>query len=192
MLKTLSSWWHGSNLWPLPCVKVSSPHCHWFPLLEQSLLKTLIHQMKTRWLSERWKKKRYIGLDDLFYTAAALEPRLKFLPFLTDHDAERTFTSITTEAPSLHNKGHSPTQHHLLNTKCTLQCILLVCHLLLSLDFVHYTRTIFYILFLGFGNTWSSPERPTCRPIHVRLNLPLEGSINAPQTQHEPEGLCIL
>ncbi|KAK0147119.1 Zinc finger BED domain-containing protein 1 [Merluccius polli] len=49
-------------------------------------------------------EKRYTGLDDLFYTAAALDPRFKSLPFLMDHDAERTFTSITAEATSLHNK----------------------------------------------------------------------------------------
>jgi len=76
-------------------------------------------------------EKRYTGLDDLFYTAAALDPRFKSLPFLTDHDAERIFTSITAEATSLHNNVNPPTHCHLLNTKYILQCILLVTNSLL-------------------------------------------------------------
>ncbi|KAF7229992.1 zinc finger BED domain-containing protein 1-like [Nothobranchius furzeri] len=50
-------------------------------------------------------EKRYTGLEDLFHTAAALDPRFKSLPFLTDHDAERTFANITAKATSLHNKA---------------------------------------------------------------------------------------
>lgn len=62
-------------------------------------------------------EKHYTGLDDLFYTAAALDPRFKSLPFPTDHDAEQTFTSITAEATSLHDKVNPPTHCHLLNKK---------------------------------------------------------------------------
>ncbi|XP_061545249.1 uncharacterized protein LOC133409385 [Phycodurus eques] len=53
-------------------------------------------------------EKRYAGLDDLFYTAAALDPRFQALPFLRGNDAERTFTSISAEATSLNEKatGH--------------------------------------------------------------------------------------
>ena len=76
-------------------------------------------------------EKRYTDLDDLYYTAAALDPRFKSLPFLTDHDAERIFTSITAEATSLHNNVNPPTHCHLLNTKYILQCILLVTNSLL-------------------------------------------------------------
>ena len=67
----------------------------------------VIREMKQAFRNDL--EKRYTGLDDLFYTAAALDPRFKSLPFLTDHDAERTFTSITAEATSLHNKVNLPT-----------------------------------------------------------------------------------
>lgn len=43
-------------------------------------------------------EKRYTHLKDLLYTASALEPRFKTLPFLSDDDAERIFISISAEA----------------------------------------------------------------------------------------------
>lgn len=49
-------------------------------------------------------EKRYTHLHDLLYTASALDPRFKTLPFPSDHDAEKIFTSIATEAAALHDK----------------------------------------------------------------------------------------
>ncbi|XP_041851628.1 uncharacterized protein LOC121646600 [Melanotaenia boesemani] len=63
----------------------------------------VIREMKQAFRNDL--EKRYTSLDDLFNTAAALDPRFKSRPFLTDHDAERTHTSITAEATSLHNKA---------------------------------------------------------------------------------------
>uniref|UniRef100_A0A668ALH7 BED-type domain-containing protein n=1 Tax=Myripristis murdjan TaxID=586833 RepID=A0A668ALH7_9TELE len=86
----------------------------------------VIREMKQAFSNDL--EKRYTGLDDLFYTAAALDPRFKSLPFLSDHDAERTFTSISAEAVSLHKKV-SPSTHcntHLLKLKYILH-ILSVC-----------------------------------------------------------------
>ncbi|XP_077359250.1 uncharacterized protein LOC144005130 [Festucalex cinctus] len=50
-------------------------------------------------------EQRSSGLDHLFHTAAALDPRFKSLPFLNDSDVERIFTSISEEATSLHEKA---------------------------------------------------------------------------------------
>lgn len=72
----------------------------------------VIREMKQAFRNDL--EKRYTGLDDLFHTAAALDPRFKSLPFMTNHDAERTFTSIAAEATSLHNKVNPPTCRHLL------------------------------------------------------------------------------
>ncbi|KAJ8368840.1 hypothetical protein SKAU_G00088680 [Synaphobranchus kaupii] len=38
-------------------------------------------------------EKRYTHLHDLLYTASALDPRFKTLPFLSDNEAERIFTN---------------------------------------------------------------------------------------------------
>ncbi|XP_037543305.1 E3 SUMO-protein ligase ZBED1-like [Nematolebias whitei] len=62
----------------------------------------LIREMKQAFKNDL--EKRYTGLEHLFHTAAALDPRFKSLPFLSNHDAERTFTSISAEAASLHHK----------------------------------------------------------------------------------------
>lgn len=48
--------------------------------------------------------KRYTDVLDLLYTASAIDPRFKTLPFLSDHEAERIFTSISAEAAAIHNK----------------------------------------------------------------------------------------
>lgn len=40
-------------------------------------------------------EKRYTHLHDLLYTASALDPHFKTLPFLSDNDAERIFTSMS-------------------------------------------------------------------------------------------------
>lgn len=48
--------------------------------------------------------KRYTDVLDLLYTASAIDPRFKTLPFLSDHEAERIFTSISDEAAAIHNK----------------------------------------------------------------------------------------
>lgn len=134
----------------------------------------VIREMKQAFRNDL--EKRYTGLDDLFYTAAALDPRFKSLPFLTDHDAERTFTSITAEATSLHNKVNPLTQHHLLNTKYILQCILLVyCHrhLRFILTATLHTNCLLYFMSRNWKQGIQSREAH-CRKIHVRLNLPLK------------------
>nr|XP_008294940.1 PREDICTED: uncharacterized protein LOC103368370 [Stegastes partitus] len=49
-------------------------------------------------------EKRYTHLHDFLYTASALDPCFKMLPFLSDHDAGKIFTSMSVEAAALHNK----------------------------------------------------------------------------------------
>ncbi|XP_060798149.1 E3 SUMO-protein ligase ZBED1-like isoform X2 [Neoarius graeffei] len=49
-------------------------------------------------------EKRYTHLHDLLYTASALDPRFKTLPFLTDDDTERILTSLSVEAAAINNK----------------------------------------------------------------------------------------
>ena len=49
-------------------------------------------------------EKRYTDVLDLLYTASAIDPRFKTLPFLSDHEAERIFTSLSAEAAAIHNK----------------------------------------------------------------------------------------
>ncbi|XP_057692515.1 E3 SUMO-protein ligase ZBED1-like [Corythoichthys intestinalis] len=63
----------------------------------------VIREMKQAFRNDL--EKRYAGLDDLFNTAAALDPRFKSLPFLSDHDSERTFMTILAEATALHSKA---------------------------------------------------------------------------------------
>ncbi|XP_077375916.1 E3 SUMO-protein ligase ZBED1-like [Festucalex cinctus] len=63
----------------------------------------VLREMKQAFMNDM--EKRYSGLDHLFHTAAALDPRFKSLPFLKDSDAERIFTSISEEATSLHEKA---------------------------------------------------------------------------------------
>ena len=78
-------------------------------------------------------EKRYTGLDDLLYAAAALDPRFKSLPFLSDHDAERTFTGIAAEATSLYKEVNQ----HIVKIHITVHCVISVivcCALMLSLD----------------------------------------------------------
>lgn len=48
--------------------------------------------------------KRYADVSGLLHTASALDPRFKALPFLSDHDAERIFTSLSVEAALIHNE----------------------------------------------------------------------------------------
>ena len=48
--------------------------------------------------------KRYADVKDLLYTASALDPRFKALPFLSDHDSERIFTSLSVEAALVQNE----------------------------------------------------------------------------------------
>lgn len=48
--------------------------------------------------------KRYKDLHDVLYTASALAPCFKTLPFLSDHEAKRIYTSLSVEAAAIHNK----------------------------------------------------------------------------------------
>lgn len=47
-------------------------------------------------------EKRYTDVLDLLYTASVIGPRFKTLPFLSDHEAERIFTSLSAEAATIH------------------------------------------------------------------------------------------
>ncbi|XP_029913137.1 zinc finger BED domain-containing protein 1-like [Myripristis murdjan] len=62
----------------------------------------LITEMKKAFKNDF--EKRYTHLEDLLYTASAIDPRFKTLPFLSDDDAERIFISISAEATALLNK----------------------------------------------------------------------------------------
>ncbi|XP_061566494.1 E3 SUMO-protein ligase ZBED1-like [Cololabis saira] len=55
---------------------------------------------------------RYTGVHDLIYTASALDPRFKMLPFLSDHEVERIFLRLIDEAAALDKEAvNSPDEH---------------------------------------------------------------------------------
>lgn len=105
------------------------PTCSMIPPVKAKLKKNfepsdedsvIIREMKQAFRNDL--EKLYTDLDDFLYTAAALDPRFKSLPFLlSDHDDDRIFNSISAEATFLHNKVNYLTHCHLLNTKYILQ-----------------------------------------------------------------------
>ncbi|XP_070838556.1 E3 SUMO-protein ligase ZBED1-like [Chaetodon trifascialis] len=62
----------------------------------------LIAEMKRAFTNDFGR--RYADVSDLLYTASALDPRFKAVPFLSDHDAERVFTSLSIGATLIHNE----------------------------------------------------------------------------------------
>lgn len=53
----------------------------------------LITEMKMAFKNDF--EKRYTDVLDFLHTASAIDPRFKTLPFLSDHEAERIFTSLS-------------------------------------------------------------------------------------------------
>lgn len=49
-------------------------------------------------------EKRYTDVLDLLYTASAIDPHFKTLPFLGANEAEMINTSLSAEAEAIHNK----------------------------------------------------------------------------------------
>ncbi|KAK0133232.1 Zinc finger BED domain-containing protein 1 [Merluccius polli] len=78
----------------------------------------LIKEMKKVFLDDF--EKRYTQVEDLLYTASALDPRFKSLPFLSDHDTETVFRSISDEATALHKKKRQTSKATLVLCKKTL------------------------------------------------------------------------
>ncbi|XP_051814939.1 E3 SUMO-protein ligase ZBED1-like [Acanthochromis polyacanthus] len=70
---------------------------------------SLMTEMKKAFKNDA--EKRYTHLHDLLYTASALDPRFKTLPFLSNHDAEKIFTNMAAEAAVLYNEEAETTNN---------------------------------------------------------------------------------
>ena len=62
----------------------------------------LIVDMKRAFRNDFEKRYSDVAVANLLYTASALDPRFKALPFLKEQDTQRIFTNLSVEAALIH------------------------------------------------------------------------------------------